>query len=102
MSILAECPFCKRKQSVKNKLCKCGENLDKLKRSRKVRYWINYRLPGGKQRRESVSAFKDLNGYSIEDARIALSKRQIQKREKRILDMLPESTITLNNFPTGI
>ena len=62
MSILAECPYCKRKQSLKNKRCKCGEDLDKLKRSRKVRFWINYRLPGGKQRREPV-------GYSIAEAK---------------------------------
>ena len=74
MSILAECPFCKRKQSVKNKLCKCGENLDKLKRSMKVRYWINFRFPSGKQRREPV-------GFSITEARDADSKRRVQKRE---------------------
>ena len=91
MSILAECPFCKRKQSVKNKLCKCGENLDKLKRSRKVKYWIDFRLPGGKQRREPV-------GYSITEARDADSKRRVQKRENRILDILPESKITFDEL----
>ena len=84
MSILAECTICKRKQSVKNKLCKCGENLDKLKRSRKVRYWIDYRLPGGKQRREPV-------GYSITEARNAESKRRVQKRENRILGFITSS-----------
>jgi integrase len=91
MSILAECPFCKRKQSIKNKLCKCGEDLDRLKRSRKVRYWINYRIPGGKQRRELV-------GYSITEARDAEGKRRGQKRENRIFDMLPESKITFNEL----
>ena len=27
-----KCPGCRRKQSAKNKKCKCGENLDKLKK----------------------------------------------------------------------
>ena len=58
---LGRVSFCKRKQSVKNKLCKCGEDLDKLKRSRKVKYHIKYRLPGGKQRQETV-------GFSISEA----------------------------------
>jgi hypothetical protein len=98
MGILGQCYFCKRKQSVANKLCNnCGENLDKQKRSGRVKYWIDYRV-NGKPRRESVSSFKDLNGYSIEDARIALSKRQIQKREKRILDMLSEYKMTFNEM----
>jgi integrase len=91
MSILAECQICKRKQSLKNKMCRCGENLDKAKRSKKVRYWINYRLPGGKQRREPVS-------FSIEEARAAEGKRRSQKRENRIFDMLPDSKTTFNEL----
>ena len=91
MSILAECPYCNRKQSLKNKRCRCGEDLDKLKRGRKVRYWINYRLPGGRQRREPV-------GYSIEEARDADGKRRGQKRENRIFDMLPESKMTFKEL----
>jgi integrase len=99
MSILSQCPVCRRKQANKNRNCiNCRNDLVKSKRSKKVRYWISYRMPDGRQRRESVSAFKNLNGYSIEDARIALSKRQLQKREKRILDMLPESTITFKEL----
>jgi integrase len=91
MSILAECPFCQRKQSLRNKLCKCGEDLDKLKRSRKIRYWIDFRLPGGKQRRELV-------GYSITEARDAESKRRVQRRENRFLDILPESKMTFDEL----
>jgi len=34
----------------------------KAKKSKRVRFWINYRLPGGKQKREYV-------GLSIEEAR---------------------------------
>ena len=40
MSVLAECRFCKRKQSLRNKICKCGENLDKQKRSKQIKYWM--------------------------------------------------------------
>ena len=47
MSILSECPTCRRKQSIKNKKCVCGNDMDKSKRSKKIRYWINFRLPDG-------------------------------------------------------
>jgi integrase len=87
MSILSECPTCRARQSLKNKLCKCGESLDKAKRSGRVRYWITYRLPNGMQRKEMV-------GTSIEDARAADGKRRGQKKEGRIFDMLPDSKIT--------
>ncbi len=80
MAILAECPYCHRKQSVRNKGCGCGADLDRFKKSKKVRYWISYYLPGGKQRREAV-------GYSIEEARDAEGKRRGQKREGRIFDI---------------
>ena len=96
MAIMAECPICRKKQSVKNKLCTCGQDLDESKRSQKVRYWISYRMPDGKQRRESLGAFEGLNAYSKTDAKIAMSKREVQKREKRILDMLPESKMIFN------
>jgi len=91
MAILAECPACRRKQSVKKKLCTCGQDLDKVKRSRNVKYWINYRLPGGKQRRELV-------GTSIEEARDAEGKRRTQKRENRIFDILIDSKITFKEL----
>jgi integrase len=91
VAILAECPFCHRKQSAKNKLCKCGSDLVKAKRSKKVKYWINFRMPDGKQRRQAV-------GYSIQEARDADGKRRSQKREHRIFDMLPESNMTFNDL----
>ena len=83
MAILAECPTCHKKQSARNKLSKCGENLDKAKQSRRVKYWIDYRLPNGKQKKESLTKFTDLNPTSIEDAKAALEKRNVQKREGR-------------------
>jgi len=91
MAILAECPICRKKQAIRNKRCPCGEDLDRAKKSKRVKYWISIRLPGGKQRREPV-------GYSIEEARDAHGKRRVQKREKRIFDILPESKMTFSEL----
>jgi integrase len=65
--------------------------MDKSKRSKKAGYWLSYRMPNGKQRREFV-------GYSITEARDAEGKRRAQKRERRIFDMLPESKITFTEM----
>lgn len=86
MSVLIECT-CHTKQSVRNKVCQCGQDLSKLKRSGKARYWINFKVEG-KQRREYV-------GTSIEEARDADGKRRGQRREGRIFDMLPVSDLTM-------
>lgn len=95
MAILAECPTCHKKQSTRNRLCAgkigCGEDLVKAKRSQKVRYWIQYRLPGGRQRKEFV-------GYSIQEARDAEGKRRSQKRENRIFDIKPEAKMTFGEL----
>ena len=91
MAVLAECPVCHKKQSVRIKLCHCGEDLDKAKRSKKVRFWISYRLPGGKQKRESI-------GFSIEEARDADGKRRTQKRENRIFDIKPDAKMSFNEL----
>jgi integrase len=78
--------------------------LDKAKRGGRVQYWIDYRFKdpknGNKLTRvqKSVGSFEGLKGNSIEDARVALSKRKVQKRENRILDMLPESTMSFNEL----
>jgi len=101
MAILAECPMCRRKQATRNKVCKCGENLDKAKKSKRVRYWIQYRLPGGRQKKESLAKFKDLNEYSIDDARKAEANRMVQKTECRIEEMFTykkESTWTFSQL----
>jgi len=92
MAVLAECPTCHKKQSVRNKKCTtCETDLDKSKGAKRVRYWISFRLPGGKQRREPV-------GFSIEEAKDADGKRRSQKRENRIFDMLPESKMTFQEL----
>jgi integrase len=92
MAVVQECPICKKYLSLKRKSCTCGADLDKLRRQKnKIRYWIQYRLPGGKQRKEFV-------GYSVDDAKTADGKRRTQKKEGRIFDMLPESKITFQEL----
>ncbi len=38
MAILAQYPIWKTRQALKNKSCKCGQDMDKAKRSRRVQY----------------------------------------------------------------
>ena len=45
-----------------------------------------------------MGVFKGVDPYSITDAKEALAKRQVQKRERRIFDMLPESKMTFNEL----
>ncbi|MBM4276238.1 MAG: site-specific integrase [Deltaproteobacteria bacterium] len=92
MAILAECPVCHKKQAVKNRNCVCGEDLLKAKRLKKVRYWVNYRLANGKQRREVV-------GYLIEEARAAEGKRKAQKYENPgVLEKVPAEKMTFSEL----
>jgi len=91
MAILAECSMCHKRQSVRNRRCLCGEDLDRQKRSKKVKYWVVYRVPGGKQRWEPV-------GYSIEEARASEGKRRAQKKENRILDIKRETKMTFSKL----
>ena len=90
MSILSECPACHRKQSVRNKICRCGEDLDRAKRSKRVKYWISYRIPGSRKK------YRQVVGLSIKKAKDADSKRKVQKRENRIFDMIPKSNISFS------
>jgi len=81
MAVLAQCPACRARMSVKKKICrKCGEDLDAAKKAGRVNYWISYRLPSGKQKQEPV-------GKSIEDARTADGKKRTQKREGKLFDI---------------
>jgi integrase len=98
MAILAECPGCRKRQSIKNKLCSCGENLDKAKQSKRIKYWIDYRLKDGSHHREALSKFDDVNPYSSDDAKAVLSKRVVQKKENRIFDIKAESNITFKEL----
>jgi len=89
MAILVECR-CHRKQSLRNKLCVCGEDLAQAKKSGRVRYWIAYHV-GRKLRWERV-------GRSIDDARAADGKRRGEKKENRIFDIRPESKMTFREL----
>ena len=93
MAILAECPTCHKKQAVRNRVCICGEDLVKAKkRKTKVRYWINYRLPNGKQRRECT-------GYNVEEANASHGKRVAQKYENpSILERVPTEKMTFSEL----
>ncbi|SPF42642.1 conserved hypothetical protein [Syntrophobacter sp. SbD1] len=100
MAILAECPQCHKKQSIRNKMCACGKDLDKAKRAKKVRFWIDYIVPGtGKAKREPVAGADDPKAYSIEEARAAEGKRKAQKVEApRVLQRAPEEKMTFQEL----
>ena len=94
MAVLAECPICHKKQSLRNRICACGENLGKAKKlERRVRYWIAYRHPGGRQVRKIEG-----NGYSLTDTKAAEGKTKGLKGENRILDIKPEAKMTFNQL----
>ena len=113
MAILAECPQCHKKQSVRNKACACGKDLDKAKHANRklqyegktytcgtVRYWIDFIVPGtGKAKREPVAGADDPKAYSIEEARAAEGKRKAQKVEApRVLQRAPEEKMTFKKL----
>ncbi len=54
MGILVECPKCKVRGSVKRKVCKCGNQVQK---SDSKNYWIDYYL-NGKRFRERIGRSK--------------------------------------------
>jgi len=96
MGIMIECPLCHTKQAAKNKQCKCGFDLDKGRKTKKVRYWISYYI-GKKQKRECVTG-EGISPYSIEDARAFHAKRVVQKKEKTIFDVKFESRMTFKEL----
>ncbi|HUJ89567.1 MAG TPA: site-specific integrase [Syntrophorhabdales bacterium] len=95
MSVHAECPVCRQRQSLRNKRCRCGEDLDKAKKAARVKYWIAYRIPlesdGGEAKMVQRWEFV---GYSLEEAKDANGKRRVQKRENRIFEILPTAKMT--------
>jgi len=91
MAIFAECPTCRKKQAVRSRLCPCGEDLVKAKKSERVRYWIDYYFSDGKRKREPV-------GYSIKDAQAADGKKKGLKKENRLFDIKSESKMTFDEL----
>lgn len=88
MGVVVQCPICRVKQALKNKRCRCGEDLVQAKKSRRVKYWIKYRVPGS--RRE----YYQVVGHNLKDAQDAYAKRQVQKREHKFFEMLPMADST--------
>jgi len=95
MAILAECPACRKKQAVKNRICSCGEDLVKAKRSERVKYWRDYYYIANDGKRKRV---RESVGYSIKDAQAADGKKKVQKKENRIFDIKPESKMTFSEL----
>ncbi len=100
MAVLAECPTCHKKQTVKNNDCECGQWLAKRQNGKQVRnpktkYWIQYRLDDGKQKKKCI-------GLSIDEAKDADGKHGTLKREGRlkgsVFDIKPESRMSFNEL----
>lgn len=97
MAILAECPVCHRKWKTTKRKCwnpktekGCGQDLNAAKAGGRCRYYVTYRI-NGKQRSEFA-------GCTISEAQASDGKRKSQKREGRVLDLLPESKMTFHEL----
>jgi integrase len=91
MAILQECPTCKRRQKLAKNKCLCGEDLQKARKGERVKFYVTYRLPGGRQK-------KVLVGTSLKDAKALDGKKKGEKREKRLFDVLPECKMTFKEL----
>ncbi len=94
MAVLAECPKCGRRQSQRNKWCKCRENLARLKRAKKLQYWIVYRIKG----KQHFEKMKGENATSLKYAQDAEAKRKVQRREDRIFDVKPDASMSFGEL----
>lgn len=91
MSIFLKCPICGKQNSTRNKKCDCGQSLDAAKKNGTAVYYIEYRLPNKKKRREKV-------GSSYMDAVAADGKRKGQKAEGKILNIAPGIKTNFNKL----
>ncbi len=90
MSVMQQCPACHFKQSLKNTSCTCGEDLEKAKRSKRVDFWITYRLKG-KQIWNRI-------GKSISEAKAAEGLRRSQKHADPLFDIKPDNRMTFQEL----
>lgn len=99
MAVLAECPVCHRKQSIKNKKCACGIDLDKQKEQKKIRFHVVGRIDG-KQKWWSLSSFEGADPCSFEDAKDVEAKLRVAKKEGKleIFEVRKETTITFREL----
>jgi hypothetical protein len=62
-------------------------------------YWVSYRLPGGKQRREFVGNDPDGQPLGIEEAKAAEGKRRAEKKENpSILKKVPAERMAFSEL----
>ena len=87
MGILVECPKCKVRGSVKRKVCKCGNQVQK---SNSKNYWIDYYI-NGKRTRERI-------GRSKQAAENRLREIQTAKAEGRHIKKNKNSLVTLGSL----
>ena len=74
MTVLAECPICHRRGSLRKKTCKCGQNMDKAKKNKRVKYWVVNRIPG------TTKIVWESHGDSLENARAADAEKKVMTR----------------------
>ena len=72
MTILAECPSCHKKNSLKNGICTCGYDIENAKQRKKVLFWIVY-YQNGKQKRGH-------GGYTLKEAKEREAEKKYQKQ----------------------
>ncbi len=98
MAVLVECPACRQKNSLRNKLCTCGENLDKAKKAGRVKYWIAYRISVEGENGTKRKLCWEKIGLSLEEAKDADGKRRVQKRENKVFEILPSGQMTFQEL----
>lgn len=90
MAVLQKCPRCQKIQSLRHRGCECGENLEKARKSKRVDYWLDFRV-GGKHKRVLI-------GKSLDEARDADGKRRVARREGRIFDIKRDGDLTFDDL----
>jgi len=86
MGILVECPKCKVRGSVKRKVCKCGNQVQK---SDSKNYWIDYYL-NGKRTRERIGRSKQAAENRLREVETAKAEGNHIKKNKSSMISLGE------------
>ena len=105
MGILVECPKCKVRGSVKRKVCKCGNQVQK---SDSKNYWIDYYI-NGKRSRERIGRSKQAAENRLREIQTAKAEgNHIKKNRSSMISLgeiykwyldLPE-VISLSSYNT--
>ena len=86
MGILVECPKCKVRGSVKRKVCKCGNQVQK---SDSKNYWIDYYI-NGKRTRERIGSSKQAADNRLREVETAKAEGKHIKKKKSSMISLGE------------